>query len=79
MDGTEKESSHAAAWITSIVALFIGYPLSAGPVAWFLVKVVKCAGPPKLFLLVYGPLAWLAEHNETFRHFMDWYGGLWHL
>ena len=79
MENEAKETSHAAAWISCVVITIIAYPLSIGPVAWFLIHVMKCVSPPRMFILVYSPLIWLTEHNQAFKHFMEWYGSLWHL
>ena len=63
----------------AVVALFVLYCLSIGPVVWLLEwSGIGPSNPANLgFFVFYYPVIWLAENVEIIHDFYLWYGELW--
>jgi len=74
-DKPERRSFAAAVvalFVVTLLAMF--YVLSAGPVN----RMVKRGyiNADSEILVIYLPLSWFHDHNDTARRVLDWYDGL---
>jgi hypothetical protein len=71
-----KKRAPVGAWVALAIALPVLYVLSIGPAIW----LDKYAGMPALMWglkVIYSPLVWLMDTNETMKSAMMWYIELW--
>ena len=76
----ERKTPVAPFLATVVFAAALAYPLSIGPVCWWIAKEASgwdgCVGtrPPKVAPHVYWPLGWLAAHGPRPVHdALYWY------
>ncbi|HET6328531.1 MAG TPA: hypothetical protein VFG04_27860 [Planctomycetaceae bacterium] len=66
-DEPRKWSRKGTLW-AAIAVLVLAYPLSAGPILWYM---------DARFYSLYEPLFWMAEHSRIFGTAFFWYMSLW--
>ncbi len=77
MSEQEKEESKAFFRGGTILVLFIFYLLAPGPLIWLYVNGFMFESVKNFFMVLYFPLALLAEYNEFVGEILRWYIRLW--
>ncbi len=79
MSDEPKKRSRVWIWASRIawmaMALIVLYPLSIGPVTWFVSH--GHSGLLQAWDTAYAPLFWVCNHSETLSSLLGWYMGLW--
>jgi hypothetical protein len=76
---SDRKKPGVAFWATVVVvAVLIGYPLSAGPIAYLETRDLLPSQVTKVIELFYWPLNWIFDHSpESVREAMWSYSKLW--
>jgi hypothetical protein len=81
---TDRTTPSAGFWITvALVAVLVGYPLSAGPVCWTtrylaLHDMISVEQSQRLTEDLYAPAQWVALNSPApVRNALEWYLRLW--
>ncbi len=78
MNQDAKEDRKSFAWGFLLMAMLIFYPLSLGPVVWMAENGYLDNSDIRVFVsMVYFPLEWSHENNESVEKLLDWYISFW--
>ncbi len=78
MSQDAKEDRKSFAWGILLLAMLIFYPLSLGPVVWMAENGYLGNSGIRVFVqIVYFPLQWFYESNESVEKLLDWYMSFW--
>ena len=77
MSEQEKEESKGFSWGGTILVLLIFYLLAPGPLVWLYTNGFMFESVKNVFMVLYFPLALLAEYNEFVGEILMWYIRLW--
>jgi hypothetical protein len=71
---SDERKKRSRAWIGwTLIALFVVYPLSMGPVGWISNRNQSW----RIFNAAYAPLIWLCESSEPISRGINWYLDFW--
>lgn len=74
---TDRKCPTSGFWITlALVTVLVGYPLSYGPAAWLVFRVLPPRATPMIGVF-YIPLVWAADKTNAARHARESWLALW--
>ena len=74
---SDRKQPGVAFWATVVVvAVLVGYLLSAGPATWLFLHVLPKGSLPALNFL-YAPVAWAGSRSQRINDAVEWYVSLW--
>jgi hypothetical protein len=74
-DTKKRERAPLAVIAALVIAMFVAYALSAGPVGWFIIRCGRPAWTQPYFETFYAPVFWLQDHDPS--RFLTLYFNLW--